>query len=215
MKEHPILFSGEMVRAILDGRKTQTRRAVKPQPVKRGAFWEFPWGAGCSLDHMPVVPGHATAAACPYGQPGDRLWVRETWGLFNDWGFCDTSLVGVQEEPEEWSLSYRADHLDQANGDGPHTPVWRPSIHMPRWASRITLEIVSVRVERLQEISEADAAAEGARCADPATGREVLFDKGMGSYRLHFRSIWQSINGPESWAANPWVWCITFRRVEQ
>ena len=183
-KERPIIFSGPMVRAILEGRKTQTRRVVKQ-------------------------------VHCPYGKPGHRLWVREAWGLFNDLGFCDTSLARLQTLPYPWQLAYRADHVDPVRGDGPHRPYWRPSIHMPRWASRITLEITGIRVERLQEISEVDARAEG--IADEAADKVLQMAEAMNQrepspYASAFETLWQSIHGPDSWDVNPWVWVVEFQR---
>jgi len=167
MKERPILFSGPMVRAILEGRKTQTRRIVKPQPLRdRGV--------------MAFNDGEHPQMRCPYGKPGDRLWVRETW--------CP--------DVEPYTFRYKAD------GDEP-LERWRPSIHIPRWASRITLEVVSVRVERLQNISEDDALAEGITLVERGTSPVDQFNK-----------LWESINGPGSWEANPWVWVVEFKRIE-
>jgi hypothetical protein len=190
VKERPILFSGPMVRAILDGRKTQTRRVVKGLPYAPLAFAEFTaadpsgfWGFGHA--NNPIHCIH-----CPYGETGDRLWVRETHCKYGG-GFI-----------------YRADYGNLTPiSDGVGGP-WKPSIHMPRVASRITLEIVSVRVERLQDISEADAMAEGVECCSGWIGH-------AGEPRRIFCDLWKSINGPESWAANPWVWVIEFRRCEQ
>lgn len=192
MRDRPILFSGEMVRAILDGRKTQTRRAVKPQP-------DFVAGNekivarftpdDCRLGRL------GKAIQCPHGQPGDRLWVRET--------FADEGCRMRRED-----CYYRADGECDLQGGR-----WTPSIHMPRWASRITLEITGVRVERLQDISEEDAIAEGPPGLKfPAPpGSFWVTDDGR---RKAFRSLWESINGPESWKQNPWVWVIEFKRLE-
>ena len=179
MTERPILFSAPMVRALLAGTKTQTRRVVK-----RNAYEK-------SIHADQFAP---PTCACPYGQPGDRLWVRETWAK---WGRDDQCGEGpsVTHEP-----IYRADGSPWDEQD-----KWRPSIHMPRAASRILLEITSVRVERLQDISEADTVAEGI----PA-GEVSPADAGRFAYRL----LWESINGPDSWAANPWVWVLEFKRVE-
>lgn len=174
MKERPILFSGPMVRAILEGRKTQTRRVVKPQPAHIAGI-----GTVLNIDTI-------TGKACPYGKPGDRLWVRETWD-------------GVRLDGGGALVSYRADGDKPVTDDG----RWHPSIHMPRWASRITLEVVSVRVERLQEISEEDAMAEGVALAENYRGPVA-----------HFASLWEQINGLGSWNANPWVWVVEFRRVQ-
>jgi len=178
MKERPILFSGQMVRAILEGRKTMTRRVIKPQPV--GA-----WAA----------PGKT---ACPYGQPGDRLWVRETFATL-----CPGSYE--EEKPRAGAhqdIRYKAsDRMADCSADI-RGYRWRPSIFMPRWASRINLEITAVRVERVKDISINDAHAEG------MTGTHTLGD---------FRELWDSINSKRGhgWDANSWVWVVEFKRVEQ
>lgn len=196
MQERPILFSGEMVRAILDGRKTQTRRVIKlktgdtfDEHALKGAIQE--WRPMYDEVARKVVGKTAALIRCPYGQPGDRLWVRET--------FADE---GCRQDRDD--CYYRADGESDLQGGG-----WTPSIHMPRWASRITLEIVSVRVERLREISEADAKAEG--CWYGKGGGEV--DHAVLPEN-HFPTLWESINGPGSWGANPWVWVVEFKRVE-
>lgn len=206
MKARPILFKPDMVRAILEGRKTQTRRIVKPlaaagwQPEtahddtlrlgmitsahpKRGKFGlfmrrEIHPGSG-KYEHD-LVP-------CPYGAPGDLLWVRESWGIIDD------------NTVETGAAAYGAT-------DPMALDEWRPSIHMPRWASRLTLEITDVRVERLQDISEDDAKSEGAtKEIEPHLGQR------WRSHRAGFEYLWQSINGEESWSVNPWVWCIIFQ----
>ena len=201
MKERPILFSGPMVRAIIEGRKTQTRRVVKPQPG----------------DH-PSDDGYGVTYRCPYGAPGDRLWVRETFGWYS--GILQGSYAYTPPEKPTYpphkvidgvrhAICYRADypkHRWNKNDSG-----WKPSIHMPRTASRITLPIVSVRVERLQSISEEDAKAEGAAMDyDGPYSFSQAFN-----YRGGYRTLWESINGPGSWDANPWVWVIEFKRVMQ
>ncbi len=186
MKERPILFSGPMVRAIRDGRKTQTRRILKPQGAvltdeKARSFGIRP----PQTRNHPVVP-------CPYGQPGDRLWVRETWAPHADM-------------PTRAAI-YRCDR----GGDYQDTTTpnfrWSPSIHMPRWASRITLEIVSVRVERLNDISAEDAELEGCN----------RFVDSSGSYdaRVQFCELWESIHGHGSWDLNQWVWVVEFKEVK-
>jgi len=178
VKERPILFSGPMVRAILAGRKTQTRRVVKPQHIPAGVRtlrWENQDAA--ELQH---------SARCPYGVPGDRLWVRETW----------------QPGPDD-CVYYRADN-------DPNENQWKPSIHMPRWASRITLEVVSVRVERVQDIGHIGAKAEGVEICD-YDGRLLPWQRQIGN----FQKLWDSINGKGSWGSNPWVWVVEFRRVNQ
>lgn len=195
MRERPILFSGAMVRALLDGTKTQTRRVVKPEP-KHPLFAKRHMLAlddeGCDLYlHSSTL---ARAIRCPYGKPGDRLWVRETFEK-------------IEGQTQPWiETDYRATYT---HGDrmGDHLGLkkrWTPAIHMPRAASRITLEVTSVRVERLGEISEADARAEGFELgAPPCTDAPLRW----------YRNLWESINGPGSWAANPWVWVIEFRRA--
>ena len=177
MKERPIIFSAPMVRAILDGRKTQTRRVVKSETV------------GDSGEIVPLL------GRCPYGQPGDTLYVKETW-------FSDARV----QKASGWEpiIHYRSDC---------ELPVkWRPSIFMPRWASRITLEVTGIRVEKLQDISEEDAKAEGMTLRNP---RDISGDHGNAGYLIsEFMGLWESINGPGSWDANPWVWIVEFRRVE-
>lgn len=182
MRERPIIFSSTMVRAILEGRKTQTRRIVRERDLPS--------------------PEYEYGRPCPYGVPGDRLWVRETWMPI---------ASGQIPGPVRYGAAYRADdgrkwrehttrvefadgreagplHLEQAQH-------WRPSIFMPHWASRITLEVTDVRVQRLQDISHDDAVAEGT------------------AGRADFIGLWENINGRDSWKANPWVWAITFARV--
>lgn len=211
MKERPILFSAPMVRAILAGQKTQTRRVVKPQPVPVGTLREIDEpGAGQTFVENGVLRTPARygsrPASCPYGQPGDRLWVRETYALHHAWDECAPCVAeSVTPRPRVW---HRADAPDAIDGRG----RWRSSIHMPRWASRITLEVTAVRVERLHDISEADAEAEGVT-AEPSNG---LADSPVGlSAREAFADLWASINGPESWEARPWVWVVSFKRLEE
>lgn len=192
MRERPILFSAPMVRAILSSTKTQTRRIVKPQPVM--------YEPGMDVGLSDYINDHLV---CPYGQTGDRLWVRETW-------YCDDYRCqrGPYLEPEDWReipgmMVYRADEERPYEGE---QPVWRPAIHMPRWASRILLEVTGVRVERLRVISAADAVAEGI---------DLYFhDSWHPSNQIGaYRRLWESINGAGSWDANPWVWVIEFRRI--
>lgn len=185
MRERPILFSSPMVRAILAGRKTQTRRIVKPLHM-----------ATVDAEQFPIL------AMCPHGRPGDRLWVKETWGALPH------MMGGVQRE----TLRYRADGEYQ-NERG--TWRWRSSIHMPRWASRITLEITDVRVERLQDISEADAVAEGCNPIRPELVQDGLIVRPGRSAVEEFRLVWEQINGGGSWEKNPWVWVIEFKKLEQ
>lgn len=203
MKERPILFSAPMVRAILEGRKTQTRRIVKPQPDR--IIGKYP-----AIDDF----GDLEAIHCPYGQPGDRLWVRETWAINHNWDsfYPDTDMTF-----EDMGLFYRSDENTERDtfGFGSHGK-WRPSIHMPRAASRILLEVQDVRIERLQDISENDAIAEGVK-EGCFTGHYVDYadqDYQFDNAKDSFRSLWQSIHGPESWDANPWVWVVTFKLVQ-
>jgi hypothetical protein len=213
-REHPILFSGPMVRALLLGTKTQTRRVVR-LPSDRGA-WEASTLGGPGVRHSDGTPAAeftclwntttGKALACPYGAPGDRLWVREAWSYFGGAEYL------YQQDRE--SVVYRTDGEEQ-NGRG---WTWRPSIHMPRWASRITLEVTEVRVQRLQDISEEDAQAEGApRDHEPCDHiRRSCEDIGcLGpTYRASFCELWDSINGDRTpWKSNPWVWAISFRMV--
>lgn len=187
MKERPILFSARDVRALLDGRKTQDRRPVMPQPVDPYTGRDLP--AGARPDALP---------ACPYGAPGDRLWVRETWA----WDGAASRLV---EYRADWSC--RRDPPGVRCEHGPDR--WRPSIHMPRWAARIVLEVTSVRVERLHAITPADAIAEGIRPA----ANSITIDCDTPNPADSYRSLWESINGPGSWRSNPWVWVLGLRRV--
>ncbi len=216
MKKRPILFSAPMVRAILAGTKTQTRRVVKHSPA--------PWN-----------PEHTALdmTRCPYGQPGDRIWVRESWriGAWNEHagtvaldyladGHCRAEWLALAGDDDGeifsrlWQQSTddaikvygQQDRYTWTPGESPCR--WRPSIHMPRWASRILLEITGVRVERLQDISEADAKAEGVTLP-PSTCN--MYD---GIWRDGYRDLWESINGHGSWDANPWVWVIEFKRIE-
>lgn len=192
MKERPILFSAPMVRAILNGTKTQTRRAVKDRHIDSAP-------PACIFQWL--------RERCTYGQPGDRLWVRETWA------YGVHALAA--ERDEDGPFVYAADGTDQ----GRLCDRWRPSIHMPREASRILLEITSVRVEPLQDISEADAVAEGiARDGDGYERFHVDPDAPVGqSFTrnpvLAYRGLWDYINGGGAWDKNPLVWVIEFRRV--
>lgn len=225
MKSRPIIFSGEMVRAILDGRKTQTRRVVKPRgrlsrnlsadtvDVRHvfGNRWQemFVPGRvdGLNPENLPVT-GKAWMVDCPYGTVGDRLWVRETWAPLPG---------GRAEKPED--CMYRADPMFKPSGPGDFAWIWKPSIYMPRWASRITLEITAVRVERLQCITEEDAKKEGITCTMDACNRPIWGPHGpqigfCGSPVDAYHGLWESIHGPGSWSLNPWVWVLEFKRVE-
>lgn len=187
-RERPILFSGPMVRAILEGRKTQTRRPINPQPQRFG-FW---------------VKENELLQACPYGKPGDLLWVRETWQIFRV--YEDTWNGGYEadlwdgpiprERPNHAWVTYAA--------DDPGGRPWRPSIHMPRWASRITLRITNIRIERLCDISVDGASAEGVEAA--------IDHDGPMCYLAEFQRLWDAMHSKRGlrWNANPWVWVMEF-----
>ncbi|EHW9667540.1 hypothetical protein K3N19_004498 [Salmonella enterica subsp. enterica serovar Agbeni] len=213
-----MIFNGEMVRAILDGRKTQTRRPVKPQPelTERSGFsWNgVVFGSGSDDRETNRNFAHVK---CPFGKPGYRIWVRETFRVHSRASDVAT-LVYRASVRNSWTE--QTHRVPVAVCNKPAIPEkWTPSIHMPRWASRITLEITDVRVERLHNISERDALREGLFQL-PASGRYCL-QPGMQYFGMASRSakevyswLWASIYGEESWAANPWVWVIEFKRVE-
>lgn len=198
MKERPILFSGPMVRALLAGTKTQTRRIAKP--VRHPDLGNMYAPGALVLEHEPQ---HVIDRCCPYGRPGDRLWVRETH--MNWWKLDPANPEG----PRLFShvAAYAADGYELEPGER-----WIPSIHMLRAASRILLEITGVRVERLQDINEMDAAAEGVATWAPGA---LSPDSLNADPSDQFRWLWSSINGPDSWSANPWVWVVEFKRVQQ
>ena len=211
-KERPILFSGHMVRAILNGQKTVTRREIKPSMRSADSSFELhqqedeSWRPMHTFDESGMdAQGTEHPIVCPYGQFGDRLWVREAW-------LADAQLDSIaprdlsQGEP----IMYPADKSVRqtgcamiSQGRGP------PSIHMPRWASRILLEITAVRVELLQDISEEQAEAEGVGFLRRAPDA----DETLTAAQL-FECLWSSINGDESWNGNPWVWVVEFKRIE-
>ncbi|MDX7657541.1 hypothetical protein [Klebsiella quasipneumoniae] len=207
MTERGMIFNGEMVRALLSGRKTQTRRPVKFPVHDKNLGCEL---AGNELAGELSAGNYLNSA---FGKPGDRIWVRETWNKYG----------GL--------LTYRADHdwIDDMRKETVCTAKWVPSIHMPRWASRILLEITDVRVERLNAISPEDAESEGLeRTNFTGFGDEpglpsypepdVYFDPLKKQWKEYppeaFAGLWESIYGAESWNANPWVWVIEFKRVE-
>lgn len=242
-KERPILFSGPMVRAILDGRKTQTRRIVKPNHLEMveavlvtNGQWVFE-----TLDY---------SLTTPYGKPGDSLWVRESWriGAWNEYGEFCIDYIADNSARKEWLRCYDGDMFErlqmQSTDDCDKSDIkmvdggwtWkpgespcrvRPSIHMPRWASRITLDITGVRVERLQDISKEDAMAEGLKCLtkdlptykygipdrDELPGNDDFgwpWEEWKVDPRKSYKTLWEKINGPGSWDTNPWVWVIEF-----
>lgn len=251
VKERPILFSGPMVRALLDGRKTQTRRVVKPQPIvptgerlhanldnSTPPQWWLWAGFNDEADE-PVV----RLPDCPYGKPGDRLWVRESFYMAAKYSYGTyDSGEPIETPPPKDRLSHPVHYA--ADGAPANTPnktypngllngalaapdpyaIWlrHPSIHLPRAKSRITLEITDVRVQRLNDITFADCREEGCDASyseqvtpckvcdgnDPCDGRHV-------GEKWQFSRLWESINGPGSWEQNPWVWAITFKRVDE
>ena len=202
MKERPILFSAPMVRAILDGSKTQTRRVVKQD--REGLL---------DCEPTPAWDAFWQCVACPYGKPGDRLWCRETFAIVPRTAYARSEGVQQMLRPDDDhdAAIYRAG-WDRSNGGF----RWRPSIHMPRWASRILLEIVSVRVERLQDISEDDARAEGIAYSERFEGYCTGEAEHFNSHdpRQSYFSLWEAINGAGSVAANPWVWVVEFKRID-
>lgn len=238
MKERGMIFNAEMVRAILDGRKTQTRRIMKPQPepCPRGGHW-WPSNVFKTMLHVEGEMqngeggwGGLVCDACPFGDVGDRVWVREAWGVVSHeldedgriqpWT-PDRPATAIHEMP--FGNGYYSGHAIYA-ADGEFTwgdddgyedgrSCWKPSIHMPRAACRILLEITNVRVERLNDISEEDAAKEGVawECATPGVPAKP---GAVLSAKQDFSILWKSIYGDESWAANPWVWVIEFKRIE-
>lgn len=262
MKEHPIIFSGPMVRAILEGRKTMTRRVVKNMPsitlpgVNRIRLELHPFSktalagtpgeaiggpdrlAWIAYDWVENAIGVEEAAwlRCPYGQPGDRLWVRETWWMHDsprafDLYDCNATMPNGEKRLIGYDATMGADSLESARAYGARK---RPSIHMPRWASRILLEVTAVRVERVQDISKEDAKREGLRAL---TKDGLLFKYGIPDRdgfpgtddygwpwadwktdpRVAFRSLWDSINAKRGygWDANPWVWVVEFKQVDK
>lgn len=219
MKERPILFSGLMVRAILSGLKTQTRRVIKPQP-----YITPEWDEEEQVAKFYAADELVGSIKCPYGQPGDRLWVREAWRSAKDLDSFSPASIGekcvdqgyrkpwapVQYETDGLRVNWDGWGLGKTMEDADAPGRLRASMHMPRWACRLVLEIVSVRVERLHGIRETDAMAEGWEkrqevSSDPAVHTDAARD--------WFSDLWSSINGPESWQANPWVWVVEFKEV--
>lgn len=203
MKERPIPFNTPMVRAIIGGRKTQTRRAVNPQPACR-LFFDALHQEWSGFDS---VFGEAKGIRCPYGQPGDKLWLREAW---RTWASIDDF------PPRSMAPNGPAIHYD-ADGRAPEIMgKYRPPMFMPRWASRILLEVTGVRIERLNDISEEDARAEGiidGGCLNCGNNEPCGCADPKPDARDSFVRLWESINGDGSWHANPWVWVVEFRRL--
>lgn len=226
-KERPILFSTPMVQAILNEKKTQTRRVVKPQPIVG-----LEKVTECLFLDQHTSGIEPKVFKCPYGKPGDVLWVRETWAEttnVNDlspWpGRPHLRTDDIDDRHTPWrAIIYRADgDWSWCDADGRSTDKshWKPSIHMPKNAARIWLEITDVRVERLQDISWQDANREGMeRDYDPDDSHNVQWKNYMGGNTTRseirsFMTLWQSINGEQSWNENPWVWVVEFKRIEK
>ena len=234
-KERPILFSGSMIKVILEGRKTMTRRVIKPNISSGFDVGHGPEDAKAGYPFVEDEYGdfHKATDFCPYGKPGDRLWVRETWrvgawsdedGICVDYradNYCRKDWLGVPDEGvferlwvDSTDDAIKAGLEPDENGrywwqPGQAPTRWRPSIFMPRWASRITLKITEVRAERLQDISEADAIAEGVTLPE----RTVTHYDGIRKH--HFRTLWDALNAKRGygWDANPWVFALRFERV--
>lgn len=229
MKEHPILFTGEMVRAILEGRKTQTRRVMKLQPDCQGALMPAPAGKMWYIWPHLTIDGRMSDyyCACPYGLPGDQLWVRETFGLMHSsysleygWendGMYASDIPKTKPIGSGLGVIYKAtDGYDKEDGE-----VWRPSIYMPRWASRITLEITGIRVQRVQQITNNDVLAEGIMRGEDEDGswlgpldRYQYYPFAHASEAYSF--LWDHINAKRGypWDSNPFVWVIEFKRID-
>jgi hypothetical protein len=223
MKERPILFNGPMVRALLDGSKTQTRRIVKGQTPEWAHVTDEEYADGqeffmvCGTKQPDGLRPILDGVTCPFGQFGDRLWVREGWKAHTTFDHLSPCHI---PESHVW---YLADDGYKAESRG------RASMHMPRWASRILLEVVSVRVERLQDISEVDALAEGISSLRTREWDQEHFPTWRKAFdeacvrgekppvgplpSESYRALWESINGAGSWDANPWVWVVEFKRV--
>jgi len=210
MNEHPILFSAPMVRAILEGKKTQTRRVIKPQPKCPSLLFY--------VDDREWRDGDGTHLKCPYGVPGDQLWVREAWARSQRLDrLPPRKLEFLTANPDfpKSTIYYRADSCDGIN---PLRGKWRPSIHMPRWASRLTLEVAGVRVERLQNITEEDVFAEGCNLHHPPDPNVLPTPEEYGSWHIPlFVNLWNSLNAKRGfgWETNPWVWVVTFKEIRQ
>lgn len=232
MRELPILFSEPMVRAISLSRKSQTRRPMRPQPFHddRGLLW-WHWSqhAGSARDRPVGAPSDEWLARCPYGEPGDQLWVRETFVAFGRW----ETRFNAKKGRDEWhfvDMTLDTGRQYRYGGDLPNaqragaTPTWwrRPAIFMPRAASRTQLKVISARIERLQAISEPDATAEGVMPYAIYGGKVASWKGGPEFPAAHdtargaYRDLWDSLNAERglSWAANPWVWVVEFRRME-
>ncbi len=209
MIECPILLNATAVRAIRAGTKTQHRVAMKPQPADDIRPHRAPnKSIQCWISSLAHQHGTSTVHVCPYGQAGDRIWVRESWAV----GKCADSLKPIMLHPGTWmvdngGLWYPADAAEPRNPISPRGKT-RPGMYMPRWASRIVLDVTEVRVQRLQDISEADAWCEG---VDASEALSMGCSDGAVAV---YSALWEKNNGADSWDANPWVWAVEFRRIE-
>jgi hypothetical protein len=206
MNELGMLFNAPMVRALLDGRKTQTRRPMKKQPESQPVLCSNVTN-GCRPSWVYKTQMGSHYELCPFGDVGDRIWVRET---FWHQPASYEEICGVKFQEENEVTLYRADGKDWTG------VKWTPSIHMPRWASRLTQEITDVRVQRLQEISEEDAIAEGVHLDEVESYRRQAVVNGFllrgdSPARCAYAALWENINGIGSWDANPWLWAISFK----
>lgn len=216
MKERPILMTPENAQKCFDGVKMQTRRIIKPQPPDGATVWQSE-GIGDTWQVRRCDPWHSIK--CPYGTAGDRLWIREAWQE-KAWSLTELNRAGFLSAPKKPHETYLNQDLYAIHKGGYNTAIgdpgrWTPSLRMPRWACRTVVEITEIRVQRVQKISEEDAIEEGV-CDTPfydEAERYVSAGAPRAVEILAFAYLWQSINGPESWAQNPWVWAITFKKV--
>lgn len=224
IKQRPILFSTPMVQAILEGRKTQTRRTIKPQPDSKATLFSYqpdqwpkkPWIAKFKFKEIEGAPYYEVTNdyKCPYGKTGDILWVRETWAV---------TCGGKYEYKADGGFPPRIIHesANESGGEDVVTERWFPSIHMPKEACRLFLRITDIRVERLQDITEEDAKAEGVLQFKDGSYKFYVepmpanINPGCSSAKDSFFSLWRTINGAESLKANQWVWVISFERTEK
>lgn len=223
MKFIPILFSTPMVQAILEGRKTITRRVMKPQPSEKvvrfandSPYNDCPQWAAIGPEEVASDWNDGriySAHKCPYGQPGDVLWVREA--LIADHNTSDTVVLSKYKADDVPVLYCTGDNYNGSVRHWDYKYDTLPSIHMPKSACRIFLEVTDVRVERLQDITEDDAMAEGVYKEDYYTIPKDGIPYSTFTYKEAFQTLWQKINGPESWESNPWVWVISFKRINK
>ncbi|HFZ1094875.1 TPA: hypothetical protein ACIJTY_000356 [Klebsiella oxytoca] len=232
MTERGMIFNGEMVRAILNGRKTQTRRIVNWHGLNEGLNLkfsglkarEYPNGWVIESDNRSSSEWRCKPTLCPFGSVGDRIWVRETFSCIGNEDGHPVDAKGNLCSREEAQRIYRASAIQKPNNYGLWSSpdgfdfegAWTPSIHMPRWASRILLEITNVRVERLNSIHDVDAMREGIQNLTTCSHADFGIPGVVNAQHpvRAFQLLWESIYGADNWKANPWVWVIEFKRVE-